>query len=73
MSNETTIYNHPEISIVELQPELEIFVGVTNIGTPVWGRLDREGNATEIHPLYVRNNHSNVVYKISEAIMLSDE
>lgn len=62
------IINHPEITVVGLQPELQIFFGVTNLGTPVWGRLDATGSATEIHPLYVRSNHTNILTKIAEAV-----
>lgn len=62
------IKNHPEIRIVNMQDDLGVFYGVTNVGTPVWGRLDALGNATEIHPLYVRNNHSNIIAFIAEAM-----
>lgn len=49
---------------MEFHKELDVFYAITEYGTPVWGRLDEHNNATEIHPLYVRNQHSNFIAAI---------
>lgn len=67
MSNRAviTLNNYPKIKLVDFNKELDVFYGVTELGSPVWGRLDSNDNATEIHPLYVRNNHSNIINTIT--------
>jgi len=59
-----SIVNYPKIKYLDYHKELDVFYGVTEFGTPVWGRLDANSNATEIHPLYVRNQHSNFIAAI---------
>jgi len=64
MSNRS-IGNYPKIKFVDFNKDLDVFYGVSELGSPIWGRLDNDGNATEIHPLYVRNNHSNFINAIT--------
>lgn len=56
-----SIKNYPKIKYINYHKDLDVFYGVTDVGSPVWGRLDNEGNATEVHPLYVRNKHTNFI------------
>lgn len=49
--------NYPHIKVIEINGD--VFFGITSYGSLVWGIINKEYHATEIHPLYVRNRHSN--------------
>jgi len=60
------ITNYPNIKYVESNITLGVFYGVTDLGVPVWGRFDEGMHASEVHPLYVRNLHTNIIGKRDE-------